>query len=293
MRSLFLASVLFASCVTAFGQRLIVTAEGHDGATPPDVNKDTVSVEVNRHPVRVEQWEPLRAADDALQLYIVIDDGTNPDVGNQFADLKNFINMQPPSTQVGLAYLRYGSAEIVAPLTADRAALIARLRIPLGQPGISSSPYMGVADLIKKWPAANARHEMLLISSGIDPWSPYDPQNPYLQTAITNAQRAGILIHSIYYAESGHAGHSYSRVNWGQSFLSELGDDTGGEAYWEGTHSPVSFAPYLKDLDRRLRDQYVLTIAAAGEKSGLQAVRATTTLKGVSLVAASKVYLPH
>ena len=83
---------------------------------------------------------------------------------------------------------------------------------------------MGISDLLKKWPAAGARREVLLITSGIDPWSPPDPQNPYLQKAIADAQRGGVLVHSIYYAEGGHFGHSYSRVNWGQNYLSELGD---------------------------------------------------------------------
>jgi hypothetical protein len=289
MRRSALPCVILALSSAAFGQHLIVTAEGHDGAAPPEVEKDTVSVEINKHPARVDQWAPLRGQNAALQLYVVIDDGTNPDVGSQFGDLKKFISAQPASTQMGLAYLRYGAAQVAAPMTADHAAVAMKLRIPLGDPGVSASPYMGISDLIKKWPAADARREMLVISSGIDPWSPPDPRNPYLQSAIADAQRAGIPVHSIYFAESGHLGHSYWRINWGQSYLSELGDETGGEAYWEGTHSPVSFAPLLKELDQRLRNQYLLTVAAPDVKAGLQSVRVMTTVKGVSLMSASKI----
>ena len=104
------------------------------------------------------------------------------------------------TTEIGLAYLRNGSATVVAPLTADHEHVAKALRLPLGQPGIAASPYMGISDLVKKWPARGARREVLLISSGIDPWSPPDPENPYLQKAIADAQRAGILVHSIYYA---------------------------------------------------------------------------------------------
>jgi hypothetical protein len=281
---------LFACSAAAFGQHLIVTAEGQHGASPPELTKDDVSVEIDKHPARVEAWEPLRADQGNLELYIAIDDGESTDLGSQFNDLKAFINGQPGSTRIGLAYLRNGSANIVAPLNADHAQVAKALRLPLGQPGISASPYMSVTDLIKKWPAADARREVLLISSGIDPWSPPDPQNPYLQEAIAHAQRAGILVHSIYFSEAGHLGHSYWRVNWGQNYLSELGDETGGEAYWQGLSSPVSFAPYLKDLAERLRNQYLLTVAAADGKGDLAPIRVAAVKPGVSVTAASKIH---
>ena len=95
--------------------------------------------------------------------------------------------------------------------------------------------------------------------------------------------------HSIYYAGAGHIGHSYWRVNWSQNYLSELGDETGGEAYWQGFNSPVSFDPYLKDLTERLQNQYLMTLVSDDTKGGLEPVRVTTSVSGVSLVAASKI----
>ena len=283
------AVVFFAVSAGAFGQHLVVTAEGRRGAVPPEVVKDDVSVEVNKRPVRVEKWIPLRGDHANLELYIVIDDGEDSDLGLQFGSLKAFVNGQPGTTRIGLAYLRNGAANIAAPLTTDRAALVKALRLPLGEPGIAASPYMGISDLVKKWSAADARREVLLISSGIDDWSPPDPQNPYLLKAIADAQRAGILVHSIYYAGAGHIGHSRWRVNWGQNYLAELGDETGGEAYWQGSISPVSFDPYLQDLTERLQNQYLLTLVSDGAKGGLEPVRVTTSVSGVSLVAASKI----
>jgi len=224
-----------------------------------------------------------------LQVFIVIDDGADSDLSLQYGSLKNFIHSQPASTEIGLAYMRNGAAMIAAAMTHDHAAIEKALRIPIAQPGISASPYMAVSDLVKKWPAAGARREMLLITSGIDPWSPPDPQNPYLLKAIADSQRAGILVHSIYYTGAGHLGHSYWRSNWGQNYLSELGDETGGEAYWQGNGSPVSFDPFLKDLAQRLDNQYLLTLAPHDAKPGLQPVRVTTTSGKASLVAASKI----
>jgi hypothetical protein len=129
----------------------------------------------------------------------------------------------------------------------------------------------------------------LLISSGNDPWSPRDPENPYLQKAIADAQRAGILVHSMYYPGAGHVGHSYGRINWGQNYLSELGDATGGEAYWQGFGSAVSFDDWLKDLAQRLQNQYLLIVVPEDTKSGLQPVRVTAGKSGVSLVSASSI----
>ena len=93
-----MAVAFFAVSTCAFGQHLIVTAEGRHGAMPPAVIQDDVSVEVNKRPVRLETWIPLRGDQANLELYIVIDDGEDPDLGNQFGSLKAFVNGQPGTT---------------------------------------------------------------------------------------------------------------------------------------------------------------------------------------------------
>jgi hypothetical protein len=284
MRYPVIGFALLAFSAGAFGQHLIVTAEGRHGPAPPVVIKDEVSVEVDKRPARVEKWIPLRGDQASLELYIVIDDGEDADLGNQFGSLKTFINGQPDTTRIGLAYLRNGSANIAEPPTTDRAQLAKALRIPLGEPGIAASPYMGIADLIKKWPTADARREVLLISSGADPWSPPNPENPYLRKAIADAQRAGILVHSMYYGGSGGIGHM---GRWGQNYLAELGDETGGEAYWQGFGGPVSLDRWLEDLAQRLQNQYLVTVSAEDTKGGMKPVRVRCAASGVSLVAAS------
>jgi hypothetical protein len=287
-----MATAFLAVSTCAFGQQLVVTAEGHRGAAPPAVTKDDVSVEVDRRPAAVEKWTPLRGDQASLDLYIAIDDGDDSDLGSQFKSLKDFMHGEPATARIGLAYLRNGAANIVAPLTSDHDQAAKALRLPLAEPGVSASPYMGISDLIKHWPASGARREVLLISSGIDPYySPPDQLDPYLLKAIGDAQRAGVLVHSIYFAEAGHLGHSYWRINWGQNYLSQLGDETGGEAYWQGLTSPVSFDPFLKDLAQRLQNQYLLTVNARDGKSGLAPVRVTSSGPGVSLMTASQIYI--
>jgi hypothetical protein len=263
---------------------MIVTAEGHGGSAPPVLNRDEVEVQVGRKPAPVEDWVALRGADANLEFYIAIDDGESSDLALQYGELKSFMASQPATTRIGLAYLQNGEARIAMAPTADRGAVAKALRSPLAQPGIASSPYMGVEDLIKKWPAVDARREALLISSGIDPWGDNDPQNIYLQQAITAAQRAGVLVHAFSFSSAGHLGHSFWNLRWGQIYLSELCEETGGEFYWQGDINPVSFGPWLKDLRLRLENQYLLTVnARAGS------VKTSSTVPGVSLEAASRI----
>jgi len=286
-------SVVCLTVTAALGQltgRLIVSAEGKDHQTP-EVERDDVRVEVNRRAVRVTSWTRLAGDQAGLQLYIVIDDADSTELGVQFGDLKNFINEQPATTQIGIAYLRYGAAEIAQAPTADHARAAKALRIPLGDPGIDASPYVALSDLMKKWPPAEGRREMLLIMSGVDPYyqSP-DIFDPYLQQAIGAGQKAGIVGSSIYFASAGHSGHSFFRTTWGQNYLSKLDEDLGGEFYWQGLTNPVSFQPFLSEFSHWLTQQYGLTVETDSGKAGLEPVMVMGK-RGVSLHAASKVDL--
>ena len=117
--------------------------------------------------------------------------------------------------------------------------------------------------------------------------------DPYVDQTIEQAQRAGIVIFSIYTPGAGHFGHTFWRINWGQNYLSQLSDETGGESYYLGSEALVSFSPYLEDLGRRLLNQYLLTFSAKPvQKAGMQAVKLRTEVSNLELVAADHVYVP-
>jgi hypothetical protein len=272
--------------------RAIVTAEPKDGGESVEITRDQVKAIVGANPGAVREWTHLKGENAALQIYVVIDDGTRSDVANQYGDVRNFMQSQPASTQIGVAYLQNGTARIAQAVTADHAAAAKALRLPLGEPGIAASPYMGLSDLFKKWPAAEARREVLLITSGADPYyHSYDLQNPYLMTAMDDAARGAIVVNPIYYAATGHYGHSFLGVNMGQNYLSELAEGTGGEFYWQGLQSPVSISPFLTDFAGRLNNQYLLTLDASGLRPGLEPLRVNSAAH-VSLVAPSRIYVP-
>lgn len=273
--------------------RLVVTVEANHGSTLPVINREDVMVYEGHNRDEITDWIPLQGDQAALGLFILIDDGLGSSVDIQLNDLKKFIAAQPPTTSIGIGYMRDGTVQVTQNPTTDHDAAIKNLRIPFGERGISPSPYLSVVDLIKRWPEKQVRREILMISDGIDGLNGGGPSNPFLDQAIDAAQRTGVIVYSIYSPGAGHYGHSFWRTNWGQNFLSELSDETGGESYGLLLGAPVSFSPYLEDLSQRLTHQYLLTFVARPEKkAGDRQIKLRTEVPNADLVSANKIYTP-
>jgi hypothetical protein len=273
---------------------MVVTVEARHGSDVPVINREDAMVYEGRERDQVVDWVPLKADHAALDLFILVDDGSTTSLGSQLEDLRQCINAQPPTTRIGVAYMQNGVAQIVQDLTSDHALAARSLRLPLGIPGINASPYFSLGDLIKRWPESSIRREVLMVSDGIDRyWGP-GPDDPYVPEVIEHAQKAGIIVFAIYTPGVGHLGHNYWSTYWGQIYLSRTAEETGGEGYYIGFYGPpVSFAPYLEDLSKRLNHQYLLTFLAKPEKkSGMQRVRLRTEVPNAELVAADQVYVP-
>jgi hypothetical protein len=251
--------------VAAGKATITVTAIGKKNTSPPSVSKDDIQLTVNKERKQVARWEKA----DSLGLAILIDDSLDTDAASQWNDLKEFIMSQPPSTSIAVAYASNSSAMIAQDFTTDHALAAKALRIPHGQFGIGSSPYLAVIDWLKRWPATGSRRSLLLISSGIDyfrgAWGPYYPD---VDTAVTIAQRENVNLWSVYYPGIGHRSRSFALTNLGQINLSKLTDETGGESYYLGVGAPVSFKPYLEELQLHLGNQYLLTFVGDGGPKG-------------------------
>ena len=273
--------------------RLIVTAEARHGSAVPDIKREDVLVHQGHDRDTVTDWLPLQGDHAALELFILIDDGLNASLGSQFEDLRQFISSQPASTAIGIGYLRNGTVDMVQNLTTDHARAGKALRLPLGDQGIATSPYVCLADLIAGWKPQEVRREILMISNGVDPLFGAGANNPYVDNAIAAAQKTGVIVYSIYAQGVGHLGHSYWLTNWGQDYESQVADETGGEFYYLGFWNGPSFAPYLEDLSKKLSHQYLLTFVAKPEKKpGLYPVKVRTEAPNAELVAPSKVFVP-
>jgi len=273
---------------------MVVTVEARHGSVPPEISREDVMVYQGHDREKVTDWVPLQGDQSALELFILLDDSSNTSLGSQLEDLRQFIAAQPASSKVGVAYMRDGSARIEQNLTSDHAQAAKALRLPLGEAGVNASPYFALTDLIKRWPESTTRRVVLMITDGIDHYWGSSGQDPYVDSAVADAQRAGIILFAIYTPGEGHDAHSYWRTNWGQNYLSQVADETGAESYSIGfSGAPVSISPYLDDLARRLTRQYLLTFLAKPEKkAGMQSVRLKTEVPNAELVGASQVYVP-
>jgi hypothetical protein len=273
---------------------MVVTAETQRGdEEPPLVAREDLTVYQGRDRDEVTKLIPLRDEHAALELFVLLDDATQTSVGAQLEDLRRFIADQLPTTLIGVAYMRDGTVDITQNLTNDHVQSAKAVRLPLGYVSAISSPYLSLVDLIKRWPETDVRHEVLMISDGIDRFGGTNPVNPYVDSAIEQAQRAGVLVDAIYVTGVGQYGRSFWHLSWGQNYFSELTDETGGDAYFQGYSTPVSLSPFLNQLNKRLNNQYRLEfLAKAQKKAGLQPVKVKTEDHKIEMVAATKVWVP-
>lgn len=288
------AGYLFARQETGVPESVIVTLEPRRGKTIPPVEQHDVTVKEGRDQRPVTEFVPLHGQEGSLQLLLLIDDSARSTFDTELGVLKQFVNELPAGCEVGIGYMRNGMTEMVANFTRDHAAAANAIRVVMGPGGADVSPYDSLTDAIKRWPASHAeRKEVVMISSGIEGLGGgYMPDNPYVNAGIESALRAGVVVYTIYDPSVGHFGHSFWRNTWGQNFLSELSDETGGESYIIGFGSPVTFQPFLDSILFNLQHQYRLTFTARDEKkAGFQSIRVMITDKDASVAAPDKIWV--
>jgi len=272
---------------------MVVTLEAKHGKEMPMVTKEDVRAFQGKERLRVTDWVPLEGQNAILELLILIDEASQASLANQYDDLRTFINGQPPTTAVAVGYMEYGTVRLAQNFTTDRESVGKALRIPLGAAFAGeSSPYLSISDVIKRWPQSKARHAIFLISSGIDPLQP-GYTDTYLDATIEIAARAGTQVSTIYASQAGHFGHSYWRFSHGQDNLARLAEMTGGESYFQGFSTPVSFTPFLEEYAGRLNHQYRLTVLIKPDKKpSYQHIKLETEVPNAEFVTADRVYVP-
>jgi hypothetical protein len=284
-----------ASSEGGVATRLVVTAEARKGSAVPVINQDDVMVYEGRTRDKVTEWIPATGDHAALDLFILIDDGSSETLGTQLEDIKKFIQGQPETTKVGVAYMQNGIARVLQDLTTDHLAAAKTVRLPQGIGGANASPYFSLSDLVKRWPDdGTPRRAVMMVTDGIDRYyGEFNLQDPYLDAAIDDALRAHVMVSAIYEPAAGHFGHSYGESFWGQLYLSDLAEQTGGEAYYIGfTGAPVAFAPYFDQMANRLSHQYLLTfLAQRPKKAGWQNIRLNCEQPNVDLISAKRVWV--
>ena len=77
--------------------------------------------------------------------------------------------------------------------------------------------------------------------------------------------RTGTIIHTIYAPGVGRYRRNYWEATSGQMGIAKLSDVSGGESFFLGLETPVSFTPYLDQLQKILDNQYLLTFPPSPE----------------------------
>ncbi len=225
-----------------------------------------------------------------LTLAVLIQDDLVGSVNNEIRGLAAFIRRLPPGSHVMVAYLRAGSLNVRQKFTDNLERAANALRIPTGSPGSAPyNPYALARDAIKKFESQPVgRRAVLLISDGLDTSRGVDSstatQSVDLQRAINEAQRRSVAVYSFYAPSTGGTAFGNQLlIGNGQGSLQRLATETGGRAFFQGTSAPVSFEPFLRDLDTLLARQFALTYLSTHSKKGFHSIRIVADLNEGSI----------
>ncbi len=256
------------------------------------LNPALLKLQVNRHESPITAVTPLSPA--TAQVAILIDDGLRSSANLQLKDLENFINSLPAGTQVMVGYMQNGTVRSAGGFSANHEEVASQLRIMQSIPGVAASPYFSLSAFVKNWPSNQPGARLvLMITNGVDPYngrpSVMNQDSPYVTEAQEDAERAGVAVYSIYYADAGMRGGSFS----GQGYLSQIAEATGGELFNMGTIPPPSFAPYLDQFRKAIADSYSVSFMANAtreKRDTLTQVKVTSSQSGVKIHAPEAVH---
>ena len=301
----FLASLALASSATLNAQvegpqptRILVRAEGK-GDVSHSLRASDLTVEIDGKPVQLTGLVPLlgtaglsgKARGQEVEVAVLIDDGLRSNFGVQLRDVENFVTSTVgPTTSVGLGYMRNGAAYFPSGFSKDPEVELKAVRLPISASGVDGSPYFCLQELVKHWPTnSGAARVVLMITNGIDRYngsvSPLNQNSPYVDQAITDAQRANVRVYSIYFGPRSVNGElgSFS----GQGYLSKVGQETGGMLFNQGSLNPPSISPYFKQFQQALSNTYAATFLDGRPK--LESLKIKSTVSGLKIRSQSQV----
>jgi VWFA-related protein len=273
-----------------------VTATGRDQSQPPAVPANAVVARQDGKVTKIVSWEPASGGKAGLDLAVLIDDSVSQRATVQLKDIGEFIRTLSPDARVAVAYADYGGVKLEQEFTTDHEKVAKGIRIPSAFRGTANGVYDSFSELIKKWPASQNRKVVIFVSDGIDITNGVEDtipgQSMVLQRAIDAAERAGVVVYSIFASGSGRAVQNQFLVNNGQGSLARMASETGGDAFFQGTQTPISFKPFLEDIGKLLGQQYLLTfLATPSEKGRYARFQVSVEAGDVELIAPDHVYV--
>ena len=271
------------------GLSLVASAGGQDGGQRGPAKPVTVPVTIrlrDSKPVEMRIVDYLLREDGDMQtilsqrtpqespltLAILFQDDLASSVSVEARAIAEFIRNQPGGTRVMIGYIHQGSLEVRRKFTNDLERVAQGVRPPLSLASASPfNPFVEIIEGLRRFDSQPlGRRAMIVISDGLDVSRGIDSSNPSqsidLQRAITEAQRRSVAIYSIFVPSLVSSGQNLN-LN-GQSCLERLSSETGGRAFFQGTSAPVSFDPFLKEMNSLFEKQIALTYLSTHPKKG-------------------------
>jgi VWFA-related protein len=209
-----------------------------------------------------------------LSVAVLIQDDLVAPVGNEIRGLAEFIRRLPRGSRVFVGYIRTGSLDVRQKFTTDLERAAGSLRVPIGFASAAPyNPYVEIIEGLKRFEALPAgRRAMLVVSDGLDISHGADigslTDSPDMEKAIKTAQRYGVAVYSFYSPSQALASGNSLLVSGAQGALQRLSDETGGRAFFQGNTAPVSFDPFLRNLNVDLVGQLALSYLSTHPKKG-------------------------
>ncbi len=212
-------------------------------------------------------------AENPISLAILIQDDLVPSIASETRGIANFVRHLPVGSRVLIGYIRSGSLEVRRKFTVDLEKAATSVRVPLGTASAGPfNPFVEIIEALRRFDSQPlGRRAIIVVSDGLDVSRGLDSASPGqsldLQRAITEAQRRSVAIYSIYAPAAAAISNLLLSAN-GQGCLERLSTETGGQAFFQGTGAPVSFDPFIKQIDESLGRQIALTYLSTHTTKG-------------------------
>src|ERR1700733_13781539 len=90
-----------------------VTAAAPQGKSVPVLHPEDFLAYQRHERFQIVDVVPLQGDRASLDLFFLLDDASSSSLATQFGDLREFIDAQPPTTAIGIGYMRNGTVDTV------------------------------------------------------------------------------------------------------------------------------------------------------------------------------------
>jgi hypothetical protein len=244
-------------------ETITVTVEGMNSAI------DARDFAVFRGDERQQVVDVKGPSESPVNVAVLIQDGVDSGVGHEIKTIQEFIEHLPQGSKVMVGYLRGTHFQVKQAFTEDLGAASDAVRLPITTLGtVPSAPFLNLIEALKKFDGLSGRNQIVMVSNGLElnrDFSSASPSNNLdLDRAISEAQRRGIPVWSIFANAPGSFGQRNVVVSYGQGSLNRLSDETGGKAYFAG-RGFVTFNHALDSITENLGRQYLIAYRGAND----------------------------